>query len=155
MFLRYAYQKVNGKQVLFLYKTTKFEFAKENTSTSIPDSIKTLEEEAISYIQKKKLPTSFDSIYILVDGNIVKTISREQFQIEERKLYKNHKEDAYIKVLIQEKEKTKESNLLTYLVGVLFTNCTFPMHKEALKALTILYRTYALENLQKKGERNE
>ncbi len=153
MFLRYAYLKENGKTILCLYKTTRYEFAKEVE----PKKVKkrkvptTLEEDAISYIKEKKLPTAFDKIYILVDGNLVKTISKEQFELEERTLYQKKQDEATFPVLIRDKSSVQEINLLKYLVGALFTNCPFPMHKETLKAITILYRTYALESLEQKG----
>ena len=55
MFFKYAYQKENKKVVLYLYKTTKFEFAKE-TIDKEEEHYKTLEEEVISFVKKKNLP---------------------------------------------------------------------------------------------------
>lgn len=150
MFLRYAFRKEEGKIVLYLYKTTQFEFAKEWTPKT-EGPIKTLEEEAISYIKEKHLPTSFDKIYVLIDGKIVKTISKDAFQVEDATLKKKEQDETQMMIPVKGKEKTEKVSLLNYLVGTLFTTCDFPIKKEALKALVILFRTFALESIEKNG----
>ncbi len=150
MFLRYAYRKENGKLVLYLYKTTQFEFAQENLVIE-DEPIQTLEEEAIHYIKENKLPLSFDKVYILIDGNIVKTIPKDQFSLEERELHQRKKNETTFLITLRDGDKEKQISLFQYLMGSLFANIPFPLHQESLKALVILYRTYALDKLNEVG----
>ena len=150
MFLRYAYRKENGKLDLYLYKTANFEFAKDYDAKNEKEEA-SLEEEASHYIKEKKLPLSFDKVYIIMDNKIVKTLSKEQLHLEERVLTeKKIDEESYI-VTVKMENKEERISLLNYLIGALFTNTTFSLHKEALKALVILYRTFAFDCLSQKG----
>ena len=82
MFFRYAYRKEKGQLLLYLYKTTHFEFAQEAINPK-EEHYSTLEDEAIAFVKKKQLPLSFEKLYIVVDGNIIKTIPKEDFPLEE------------------------------------------------------------------------
>ncbi len=150
MFFRYAYRKENGKTVLYLYKTAKFEFAKEAIAPH-EEKFMTLEDEAISFVNKKNLPQEFDKLCLVVDGNIIKSLSKEEVVSSSMKKQATNYDETLFKVIVRESNQQEEMSLFKYLIGTLFANASFPLHKEAIKALTILFRTYALSQMKEKG----
>lgn len=146
MFYRYEI-KNNGKEdILYLYLTMTYEFSKEldqaHPSTKINDKVK-------NFIQNNSVDFKGNKVYLVVDGIIIQTlnINKEYVvkNIEEQSKYSN---DSYI-VKVKFPDNHEETMTLNnYLLGVLATNQTKDLELTTLKALCLLYRTYAYKEMR-------
>lgn len=149
MFYRYEI-KSNGKEdVLYLYLTMTYEFSKElegDTESS------TINEKAKNFINNNSIDFHGDKICLVVDGIIIKTLNiAKEYQVSEVNKTNNLSNQDFI-VEVKYNEKRKERMTLEYyLLGVLATNSLLNIELTTLKALCLLYRTYAYNMMEKYG----
>lgn len=146
MFYRYEIKKVNEEDILYLYLTMAYEFSKE---LGVKASDEDLTRRTKNFIKNNNIDFQGKKAFLVIDGIIVKTIDLEQETeielIDEKHEYDDEK---YLVTVELDNHIIVEITLKEYLLGVLATNSIPNMELEALKALTILYRTYAFYEMQ-------
>ena len=86
---------------------------------------------------------------MIIDGIIVKTVDIEKNEdVELIKQTHDYSDQQYLITIELENHIVVEMTLKEYLLGVLATNATISMNIETLKALTVLYRTYAFKEME-------
>lgn len=148
MIYRYDIRKYDGRDVLYLYLTMNEEFASE-LGDKDSDS---LENKCKKYIKSKNIPYQGDDVFLVVNGIVVKSLNIKNKDInieilDDKCDYVN----AKYKVKVRDHDVDREIALKDFLIGVLFTNCTFDMELEVVKAICVLYRTYIFYKMEKDG----
>lgn len=148
MFYRYEIKDYYGKNVLYLYCSMTEEVSNELGHNDIDK----LSKRINNYIQNKNIKYSGDEVFLVVDGIVVKSIPIKKSVVNIEVLddgcsYGNFK----YTITLRENNREIMISLKEYLMGVLFTNCTYNMHIELMKALCVLYRTYAFYKMQEDG----
>ncbi len=146
MFYRYEIKKVNNEDVLYLYLTMAYEFSKE---LGVQASDQDLKRRTKNFIKNNHIQFHGKKAFLIIDGIIVKTIelNEEGDDIEIVHEKSDYSDENYLVTLELETHIIVEITLKEYLLGVLFANTSFQMELETLKALTVLYRTYALKEM--------
>lgn len=149
MFYRYEI-KNNGKEdILYLYLTMSYEFSKELTNNSSDEDIA---RRTNNFINNNNIKFNGDKVYLVIDGIVVKTLkiknSGHITNINNDSIYSNNN---YLLKLKLEDNSMTEITLKEYLLGVLPNNFFPFIEDETLKALCVLYRTYAYYMMKTKG----
>ena len=146
MFYRYEI-KNNGKEdILYLYLTMTYEFSKDLEKN---DSNSTIAEKAKYFINNNSIDFKGNKVYLVVDGIIIKTLEiNKEYVI--KKISKNSKysNNNYIVKVRYSKDKYEDMTLRDYLLGVISTNMIKDLELTTLKALCLLYRTYAYKEMK-------
>jgi len=138
MFYKYEIRNINNQDVLYLYLSLKYEFSNE----FIDDyNLKVLSK---NFIKMNNISFHGQNIYYVIDGIVVKKLNISQ---------NNNNSDYYSpdKFLINMKLKDNsmcEITLRDYLLSVLFNYYSDKIHIEVLKAICILYNTYAYKSMK-------
>lgn len=148
MIYKYEVRNYRGRDVLYLYLTMDSEFAEELGN----QQEEALEDRCKRYIKNKKIDYQGEDVFLVVDGIVVKSLSIKDQDIhievlDDKCSYVNSK----YRVKIRNHQEEKELALKDYLIGVLFTNSTYTMPVEVIKALCVLYRTYTFYKMEKDG----
>ena len=142
MFYKYEI-KNNGKEdILYLYLTMAYEFSRELLSTASSEEIT---RRTRNFIRNNGINYNGSKVYLVIDGIVVKTfdIKNEQNDIEILKESLYYANEYYLVTIKLDDGSLIEISLKDYLLGVLATNMIPGLEIETLKAVTILYRTYA------------
>lgn len=149
MFYRYEI-KNNGKEdVLYLYLTMSYEFSRELTNNS---SDKDITRRAKNFINNKGINYNGTKVYLVVDDIIVKSIdispSKEDIEVLKDSLYYSNKD--FLVTLKLEDDSFIEITLKEYLEGAIANNLVPNLNIEVLKAMAVLFRTYAYKEMNEK-----
>lgn len=146
MFYRYEIKNNGIEDILYLYLTMNYEFSKELSRASDDTEIK---RRTTNFIKNNGIDYAGEKVYLVIDGIIVKSFElnkeKEEIEVLEEHLY--YSNDYYMVSVQLEDSSTIELSLKDYLLGVLATNMLPGLHKEVLKAMAILYRTYAFKEM--------
>lgn len=146
MFYRYEIKKVNDEDVLYLYLTMAYEFSKELGVEADDADIK---RRTKNFIKNNNIDFKGRKAFLIIDGIIVKTVDIEKDEdVELIKQTHDYSDQQYLITIELENHIVVEMTLKEYLLGVLATNATISMNIETLKALTVLYRTYAFKEME-------
>lgn len=145
MFYRYEIKNNGVEDVLYLYLTMNYEFSKELSSNS---DDKELRRRTNNFIKNNGIQFNGKKIYLVIDGVIVKAFEISQDEHIDMMENKNVFDDLEYMVTLQlEDHSVIEISLKEFLLGALATNMVPDLPIEVLKAMAILYRTYAFKQM--------
>lgn len=143
MFYKYEIKNNGIEDVLYLYLTMNYEFSKE---LGFKSSDKELTRRTKNFIKNNGIDYHGSKVYLVIDGIVVKAfdIKKEQdIEILKENLY--YSNEHYLVTVKLDSGAIVEMPLRDYLLGVLATNMIPGINLEVLKALAVLYRTYAFK----------
>jgi len=142
----YKYEIINnGKEdILYLYLTMKYEFSKELTINSDDND---LSRRTKNFISTNSINFNGKRVYLIVDGIIVKSldISEVKQDIKRDLIYSC---DNFLINIKDDDNSIFEITLREYLTSVLLYNYSYNVHDEVLKAIVVLYNTYAYKMMR-------
>ena len=146
MFYKYEIRNNGVEDVLYLFLTMNYEFSKEIGFNS---SDKEITRRTKNFINNNGIDYNGDKVYLVIDGIVVKSldISKNKSDIEVLKENLYYSNDYYMVTIKLENMATIEVNLREYLMGCLASVYYKGLEKETLKALAVLYRTYAFKEM--------
>lgn len=147
MFYRYEIKEVGSEEVLYLYLTMAYEFSKE---LGVEASDTDIKRRTKNFVKNNKIEFKGHKAFLVIDGIIVKTVDldTEDYGVEVISEKHNYSDAEFLVTIEMDNHIIIEITLKEYLLGVLATNTTTEMELEALKSLAVLYRTYALKEMQ-------
>lgn len=146
MFYRYEIKNNGNEDILYLYLTMTYEFSKELEGT---ETNNTIENKTKEFIKNNSIDFSGDKIYLIVDGIIIKALNiNKDFKIKEIRDGNQYSNKNFI-IKLRIGNTMKDITLKDYLLGVLATNTIKNIELSTLKALTLVYRTYAYKEMKK------
>lgn len=147
MFYRYDLKMLNNKMVLYLYLSTTTEEANEFKN----NNNETIEQKVKKFITTNNIEYS-GPVYIISNGIIIKSIDIKNKKINMEELLN---EDTYSNnnfiVTVKNNNRFYKVTLKEYLMSAIFTNLSYELNEEVLKAIIILYRTYLYKKMGKDG----
>ncbi len=146
MFYRYEIKEVGNEEVLYLYLTMAYEFSKELGLQASDEDIK---RRTRNFVKNNNIDFKGHKAFLVIDGIIVKTVELDEedfIEIVDEK--QDYSDSNYLVTIEMDDHIIVEVTLKEYLLGVLATNTNTEMELESLKALTVLYRTYALKEMK-------
>ncbi len=144
MFYRYEIRNNGKEDILYLYLTMNYEFSKELDS----NEGNKIEENAEAFIKNNSIDFSGNKIYLVVDGIIVKTLEMDK-QNETINIKNNNYSNNLFTINLKDKNNIiTKIDLKTYLLGVIATNSILDLEIDTIKALVLLYRTYAYKKMK-------
>lgn len=146
MFYKYEIKSNGNEDVLYLYLSINYEFSRELVLSSKDDD---LARRARNFIRNNNINYSGKKVYLVIDGIVVKTldISLKSNPIEILKDSLYYSNDHFLVTLKFQDGAIIELPLGEYLLGVLATNTVLGLDIEVIKAICILYRTYAFNKM--------
>ena len=150
MIYRYEIKNNGTEDIIYLYVTMTYEFSKEledNKTTKVKSTCK-------NFIKNNSINFEGNKIYLVIDGIIVKTISIEDDEKnskETKETEEDFSNNNFHVNLHFPNNKTMEVTLRDYLLGVIATNTIENLELTTIKALCVLYRTYAYKEMQEKN----
>lgn len=147
MFYRYEIRKQDNEEVLYLYLTMKYEFSKEMIHQNDED----LGRRTNSFIQNNHIPFHGSKVYLVIDDMIVKSIDITkvpQFNI----IMNQYSIDSFLVHIELDDQSICEITLREYLLSVLLSKYMENIHEEVLKAICVLYNTYAYKMMKEEGK---
>jgi len=150
MFYKYEIKNNGTEDILYLYLTMSYEFSKElgyNTNDS------DMTRRTKNFIENKGINFNGSKVYLVIDDIIVKAldIGKDQPNIELLKDALYYSNDHYLVKLKLENGAMIEITLREFLLGTLSSIIVPNLEKETLKAICVLYRTYAFKEMQENG----
>ena len=146
MFYRYEIKNNGGEDILYLYLTMTYEFSKELENPSDKSSIV---EKTKNFINNNSIDFTGNKIYLVVDGIIIKTLDiNKEYVVKTISKDSRYSNDNYIVNVRYSKDKYEQMTLKNYLLGVIATNKIKDLELTTLKALCVLYRTYAYKEMK-------
>ena len=146
MFYRYEIKEVGNEDVLYLYLTMAYEFSRELGINAKDEDIK---RRTKNFVKNNQIDFKGHKAFLVIYGNFSKTLDLfydvDNVEVIEENL--NYSDSEYLVTVEMDNHIIVEITLKEYLLGVLATNTNMDMEIEALKALAILYRTYALKEM--------
>lgn len=143
MFYKYEIRNNGKEDILYLYLNMAFEFAKELQNKV--DDIE-LTRRTSNFIKNNNIDFKGDKVFLVIDGIVVKTLNiksrKKVTDIEQKNNYTN---DNYLVTIKLIDNSIIEITLEEYLLGVLCTFYQDDLMLETLKAISILFRTYAFK----------
>lgn len=145
MFYRYEIKNNGLEDVLYLYLTMNYEFSRELGNSSTNE----LERRTTNFIQNNGISFSGNKVYLVINDIIVKAfhVPKEE-EIKKLKDKKDYDDDTYMVSLKLEDQSIIEISLKEFLLGALATNMVPNLSIEVLKAMAVLYRTYAFQQMR-------
>ena len=142
MFYKYEIKNNGDEEILYLYLTMAYEFSRE---LLLKSNDKELSRRTNNFIKSNNINYHGNKVYLVIDGLVVKTIDiasqNSTIEILKESLYYSNE---HFLVTIRNNDTTiLELPLREYLLGVLATNTVVDMNIEVLKAICVMYRTYA------------
>lgn len=147
MFYRYEIAKQNGEDVLYLYLTMKYEFSKE----LVGEDDKELGRRTNHFIQANNIPFKGNKVFLVVDDMIVKSINLNSI-INYHTDTNIYSVDSFLINIELDDHSLCEVTLREYLISTLFYKYMENIHDEVLKAICILYNTYAYKMMKEEGK---
>lgn len=150
MFYKYEIKNNGIEDILYLYLTMSYEFSKE-LSSDLKDN--ELTRRTKNFIKNNGINYAGNKVYLVIDGIVVKSldVSKNENEIEVLKENLFYSNDHYLVNIKLDNGSMIETSLREYLLGVLATNINHSIELEAIKALVILYRTYAYKEMHEKN----
>lgn len=151
MFYKYEIRNNGFEDILYLYLTMNYEFSKEIGANS---SDKEITRRTKNFVKNNGIEYNGNKVYLVIDGIVVKSldISKNSPEIEVLKEELYFANDYYMITIRLENEARIEITLKEYLIGCLAGIYYKGIEIETLKALAILYRTYAYKEMSEKRE---
>ena len=148
MFYRYEIKKINNEEVLFLFLTMSYEFSKELDEVNDEAS---LNKRCKNFIEDNKIKFKGTKVNLVIDDIIVKTLDIRNIdnEIEHLETKETNLNNETLVSIILDNKVSVEITLREYLLGVLASNSLEHLEEETLKALCILFRTFAYIHLSK------
>lgn len=145
MFYRYEIKNIGDEDVLYLFLTMNYEFSKELGSNS---SDSELRRRTNNFIKNNHIEFNGNKVYLVIDNVIVKAfqISKDQ-KIDSLPNKKSYDDLDYMVTVQLDDSSIVEISLSDYLLGALATNMVPNLSIEVLKAMAVLYRTYAYKQM--------
>ena len=149
MFYKYEIRNNGTEDILYLYLTMSYEFSKEIGFNS---SDKEITSRTRNFVKNNGIDYNGNKVYLVIDGIVVKAldISKSDVEIEVLKEDLYYSNEQYMVTIKLENEATIEISLREYLLGCLASRYYKGIEIETLKALAILYRTYAFKEMSEK-----
>lgn len=142
MFYKYEIKNNGVEDILYLYLSLNYEFSRELVLNSKDEE---LARRAKNFIRNNYINYSGKKVYLVIDGIVVRTldIADESNPIEILKDSLYYSNEHFLVSVKLHDNSIIELPLKEYLLGVLATNTIPGLDIEVIKALCILYRTYA------------
>ena len=142
MFYKYEIKNIGNEEILYLYLSLNYEFSRELVLNSKDNE---LARRTKNFIRNNNINYNGKKVYLIIDGIVVKTldITEESNPIEILKDSLYYSNEHFLVTLRLGDNSVIEIPLKEYLLGVLATNTALGLDIEVLKAVCILYRTYA------------
>ncbi len=147
MFYKYEI-KNNGKEnILYLYLNMAYEFSKE---LALDINHNEVARRTNNFIKSNNIDFNGDKVYLVIDGIVVKTLDISNIKegtndIKSDFIYSN---DKFLVTLKLDGTSFIEITLRDYLLGCLANSMIHNMELETLKAMCVLYRTYAYKMME-------
>lgn len=147
MFYRYEIKNNGEEDILYLYLTMAYEFSRELLLKSNNNE---LSRRAKNFIESNNISYNGNKVYLVIDGVVVKTvdIAANNTPVEILKESLFYSNEHFLVTIKMTDNSTIELPLKEYLLGVLATTFIDDMESEVLKAICILFRTYAFMKMQ-------
>lgn len=149
MFYRYEIKNNGSEDILYLYLTMSYEFSKDLNNSS---SNKEISRRANNFIKNNNINYNGTKVYLVVNDIVVKSIdiknNKEDIELLNDKLF--YSNDEYLVTLKLIDDSFVEITLREYLLGCLACNIIPDLSNEVLKAMTLLFRTYAFREMTEK-----
>ena len=149
MFYKYEIKDNGVEDILYLYLSLTYEFSRE---LALESSDYELSRRTRNFIKNNNINYNGNKVYLVIDGIVVKTldIAKESNPIEilKESLYYSN-EHFLVNIKLQD-DSIIELPLKEYLLGVLANNTMIGLDIEVIKAVCILYRTYAFLMMKKR-----
>jgi len=146
MFYRYEIRNTSDGDILYLYLTMNYEFSKE---LGLNSSDMELKRRTKNFIKSNNINFNDGKVYLIVDGIVIKTFNinsnEEKIELLKDNLY--YSNDYYMVNVTLDSGATVEMSLKDYLLGSLGTIYIPDIDIEVLKAICVLYRTYAFKEM--------
>ena len=126
---------------LYLHLSLKYEFSRELLSHS--DS---LAQRTKNFIQSNHIPFTGNKVFLVVDGITVKAVDLKGLSATTKD--KKYSLDEFMVSLQLEDQSFCEIPLREFLMGLLIPYFEKGMEQEVLKALSVLYTTYAYRKME-------
>ena len=141
MFYKYEIRNVQGENILYLYMTMKYEFSKEFSG---------FEDQQLSilssnFIKMNHIPYTGNKVYLVVDGFVVKKLDMNSHTSLSDPKYQP---DNFLINIRLEDNSLCEITLREYLSSILFSKYSNELGDETLKALCVLYNTFAYKMME-------
>jgi len=138
MFYRYSIINNGFEDILYLYGTMKYEFSNE---FNLEDEDLTLKTE--NFIKTNAIQFKGNKVCLVMDNKVVKCMYINNYQDDG-----NYYSDNYLINICLDDNALCEITLREYLLGVLFSKYLDSIHEETLKAMTVLYSTFAFKMMK-------
>lgn len=149
MFYKYEIRNNGIEDILYLYLTMTYEFSRELVHKSGEGEIT---RRTKNFIKNNGIEYSGNKVYLVIDGIVVKSLdirgSNDDIETLKEELY--YSNDQYFVTVKLDNEVLIEITLKEYLLGVLASIYIPGIELETLKALCILYRSYAFREMSEK-----
>ena len=153
MFYKYEIKNNGDEDILYLYLSLAYEFSRELILNSNDNE---LARRTRNFIKNNNIDYTGRKVYLVIDGIVVKTVDITEYdnpiEILKESLY--YSNDHFLVTIRLADESVIELPLKEYLLGVLATNTMPNLEIEVLKAISILYRTYAFYKMSTNKEIN-
>ncbi len=149
MFYKYEIRNNGNEDILYLYLTMNYEFSKEIGFNS---SDKEITRRTKNFVKNNGINYNGSKVYLVIDGIVVRSLdisnNKPDIEILKEDLY--YSNEQYMVTIRLENEASIEISLKEYLVGCLAGIYYKGIELETLKALAVLYRTYAFKEMSEK-----
>ena len=148
MFYRYEIKNNGKEEILYLYLTMSYEFSKE---LGLKADDKELTRRTTNFIKNNSIDFNGNKVYLVIDGIVVKTLDlKKENPIEVLRMTNPKYDNKSLVTIKTEDQIVAQITLKDYLLGVLATNAISNLELTTLKALCVLYRTYAYKQMKEK-----
>lgn len=142
MFYKYEIKNNGDEDILYLYLSMTYEFSRELVLSSNNDD---LARRTRNFIRNNNIKYTGRKVYLVIDGIVVRTLditdNSNPIEILKSSLY--YSNEHFLVTIKMTDNSVIELPLKEYLLGVLATNYVPDMNIEVIKAISVLYRTYA------------
>lgn len=139
MFYGYDIRNNGQEDVLYLYMTMQYEFSNEFTLEDNAVELKTQ-----NFIKTNDINFKGNKVCVVMDGKVVKCLTFNNLKTQKE----NHLADSLMVNICLDDNSLCEISLREYLLGVLMSKYMDSLHVETIKAMTILYQTFAFKMME-------
>ncbi len=147
MFYRYEIKNNGSEDILYLYLTMQYEFSKELGNINDIE----IKRRTNNFIRNNNINFNGEKVYLVIDGIVVKAfnLDKNDKNIELLKNNLFYGNDIYLVTLELDNGAIIEISLREYLLGAIATNMIPNINIEVIKAMAVLYRTFAFREMSK------
>ncbi len=139
MFYGYDIRNNGQEDILYLYMTRQFEFSNEFTLEDDAVGLKTQ-----NFIKTNDINFKGNKVCLVMDGKIVKCMAFNNLNSKRS----DYLVDSFMINISLDDNSMCEVSLREYLLGVLLSKYLETLHIETIKAMTILYETFAFKMME-------